>query len=403
MKILFVHRNFPAQFIHLAALLGNDIRNEVVFLTERESGSIPGVEKVLYKVNKNGVSQGHPLLYDFEEAVTTGQGVAYEALKLRSQGFVPDVIIGHSGWGPLLFLKDVFPQAKIIGMFEWFYNAYGSDVEFIQKQVSPETEVRIRMKNSTILEELAMCDAGYCPTYWQHSQFPNEYAEKLRIIHDGIDVSVCAPRSGVKLKIPQISLDLSRVSEIITYVGRGLEPYRGFPEFMKAMELVLKQRPDVHVIIVGNQEEVFYGTKRKDGRSYKEAILELVDIDLDRVHFTGHLPKPLYLQVLQVSKVHVYLTVPFVLSWSMLEAMSCGCKVVASATKPVMEVINDGINGFLTDFQSPKKLAGDIIKVLQSPNAYKGVSYRARHTILERYELNSMLRKQLQFFQEVMG
>lgn len=403
MKILFTHRNFPAQFVHLAAYLGKDSAHQVVFMTEREEGQMPGVAKVLYKPHRLPAPEVHPFVRELEGAVLAGQAAANAALQLRTQGFVPDLIVGHSGWGSTLFLKDIFPQAKMIGLFEWFYRAHGSDVEFIEKNVSLESQARIRLKNSTILEDLAACDAGYCPTYWQQSQFPNAYADKLRVIHDGIDTSWCVPCPGAVLKLPHLSLDLAGASELITYVGRGLEPYRGFPEFMKAMELVLRKRPKAHVVIVGNQEEVFYGARRKDGRTHKDAVLDLVDIDLERVHFTGHLPKPLYLQVLQASTVHVYMTVPFVLSWSMLEAMSCGCTVVASNTKPVTEVINDGVNGLLAEFQDPTAIADAIVTALKSGDLRKGISQRARQTVLDRFEVNSMLQKQLQFFQGVLN
>ena len=403
MKILFTHLNFPAQFIHLAAYLGKNPAHQVVFLTEREDGEMAGVAKALYKPHRQPAPKVHAFLRELEGAVLAGQAAANAALQLRKEGFIPDLIVGHSGWGSTLFLKDIFPNAKMIGLFEWFYRAYGSDVEFIEKNVSLESQARIRLKNATILEDLTTCDAGYCPTYWQQSQFPNEYMEKLRVIHDGIDTAWCVPRPGASLTLPHLSLDLSGASELITYVGRGLEPYRGFPEFMKAMETVLRKRPQAQVVIVGNQEDVFYGVKRKDGRSHKEAVLELVDIDLKRVHFTGYLPKPLYLQVLQASTVHVYMTVPFVLSWSMLEAMSCECTVVASDTKPVTEVINDGVNGLLAEFNSPAAIADAVITALQSPRLRKGISRRARQTILDRFEVNSMVQKQLQFFQGVLN
>lgn len=403
MKILFVHNNFPAQFVHLAAYLGQSGEHQVVYLTEREDRQLPGVHKILFKSHRPPSVKVHPYLRELEQSVLVGQAAAHTALQLREKGFIPELIVGHSGWGATLFLKEIFPAAKLIGFFEWFYQAYGSDVEFMDGAISPANEMRIRMKNATILQDLACCDAGYCPTYWQQSQFPVEYVDKLRVIHDGIDTSGCIPKPNLPLNLPEIDLELTGVSEIITYVGRGLEPYRGFPQFMQAIELVMKQKPHAHVVVVGNQEEVFYGGKRPDGKSYKEAVLGKLQLDMKRLHFTGYLPKPLYLRVLQASTVHVYMTVRFVLSWSMLEAMSCGCTVVASATKPVTEVINDGVNGLLAGFYDSEELAKKIIYALENPRARLALSRRARKTVVERYSLNQMLQRQLRFFQEVLG
>jgi glycosyltransferase involved in cell wall biosynthesis len=272
------------------------------------------------------------------------------AQKLIAQNFLPDIVYAHSGWGPGLFIKDIFPKATLLGYFEWFYHAHGTDADFDPTEpLQADDEARIRIKNAPILLDLCNCDAGLSPTTWQRQQFPTEFHSKIKVLHDGVDTSFFQPKPGAKLVLPSINLDLSDVAEIVTYVGRGMEPYRGFPQFMEAVALIQKRRPKTHIVVVG-EDRVAYGKSLPDGKTYKQLMLEKLDLDLSRLHFTGRLPYNQYLQVLQASSVHIYLTRPFVLSWSMLEAMATGCLIVASNTAPVTEVIRDGENGLLVDF-----------------------------------------------------
>ncbi|BBB91655.1 MAG TPA: glycosyltransferase family 4 protein [Methylomusa anaerophila] len=397
MRLLVMHPNFPAQFLYLAHYLRQMPDNQVVFITANEENSMQNVHKVLFKPAREPSPDTHHYLTSMEEAVLQGQAVADLAFQLKAQGFRPDVIIGHSGWGCTMYMKDVFPDVPLVCYFEWFYRAHGSDCDFGGAVVTAEAETRIRMKNAPILIDLYSCDRGISPTYWQHSQFPAEYATKIKVIHDGVDTGFCRPQPGAKLVLPDKNLDLSQVDEIVTYVGRGFEPYRGFPQFMAAIRILLKRRPHCHVVIVG-EDRVCYGSKLKDGKTYKEAMLEeLPDLDTARVHFTGYLPKDQYMQVLQASKVHVYLTMPFVLSWSMLEAMACGCCIVASNTQPVMEVINDGVNGLLADFFSPGQIAGRIEEALSHRRWREGIGSRARETILDRYDVRRTLPRYLEW------
>ncbi len=391
MRIVFLHSNFPAQFVHLASYLAHSPENEVVFITNREEGSIAGVRKIIYKTPREVSKQTHGYLQGFENAILQGQAVYRELSKLKQQGFIPDVVYGHSGWGLPTFVKDVFPQSKLICLFEWFYHAHGTDADFDPTNpLSPDGELKIRVKNAPILLDLDSCDWGVSPTYWQHRQFPLEYQPKISVIHDGVDTGIIKPEPGIKLVLPQIGLDLSNVREIVTYVARGMEDYRGFPQFIEAVRLIIEERPECHVVIVG-ADRVAYGRSLPGGQTFKQAMLEKVPLDLSRVHFTGLLPKPDYLKVLQASSAHVYLTYPFVLSWSMLEAMAAGALVVASNTAPVNEVISDGVNGLHIDFFSPEKIAGRVVEVLARPDDYKELRIRARQTILDRYALQKLL------------
>ncbi|MEC4814225.1 MAG: glycosyltransferase family 4 protein, partial [Scytonema sp. PMC 1069.18] len=380
MRILFLHPNFPAQFRHLATLLAKDPKNQVVFGTARQEGSLPGVYKVIYKESRKPSPQTHHYIRPLESAVLQGQAVYRVAQQLKTEGFAPDVVYAHSGWGPGLFVKDIFPHAKYCCYFEWFYHAHGTDADFDPTEpLDADAEARIRVKNAPILLDLYSCDRGLSPTNWQRQQFPVEFSAKIHVLHDGVDTTIFQPKPEAKLVLPNVNLDLSHVEEIVTYVGRGMEPYRGFPQFMEAVALIQQRRPKCHIVVVG-EDRVAYGKPLSDGKTYKQLMLEKLPFDLSRLHFTGPLPYGQYLQVLQASSVHIYLTRPFVLSWSMLEAMATGCLIVGSNTAPVQEVIKDGVNGLLVDFFSPEEIAARVDEVLKHRDRMKELRIQARET-----------------------
>lgn len=396
-NILFLHPNFPAQFRHLAAALANDSQNKVVYGTTRQEGEIPGVRKIIYKPHREPRNETHHYLKNLESAVLHGQAIYKIADGLRQEGFIPDVVYGHSGWGPTMFIKDIYPHARFICYFEWFYRAEGSDVGFDPNiRVIRDTLPRVRMKNAAILTDLYSCDRGISPTLWQKQQFPGEFKNKIAVIHDGINTNYFSPNPSAELYLPSIDLDLRGMKEIVTYAARGMEPYRGFPQFMEALDILEKRRTNCHVVIVG-EDKVFYSPKLPGEKTFKQFMLEKLSLDESRIYFTGHLSYPDYLKVLQASATHVYLTYPFVLSWSMLEAMSTECLVIASNTEPVTEIIQDGINGLLVDFFSPQQIADRIEEALGNPERMKAIRSRARKTILDNYDLAKLLSKQMQY------
>lgn len=398
MRVLLLHNNFPAQYRHIAAALAADPANQVVFATQRDDGEMPRVRKLLYKPARLPRKDTHHYLHPFEGAVLNGQAMFRLCQGLKQNGFVPDVICGHSGWGPTLYVREVFPRARFVAYFEWFYRPHDSDADFLSHgAMDADLACKIRTRNAPVLLDLAECDLGICPTDFQRLQFPEIFHPKLTVLHDGIDTEFFRPEAGSKLSLPD--LDLSQASEIVTYVARGMEPYRGFPEFMRAAALLLRQRPGLHIVVVG-ADRVAYGAPLPEGESYKKKMLaELADCDLSRLHFTGLLSYGAYRQVLRASSAHVYLTVPFVLSWSMLEAMSSGCLVVASDTAPVREVISHGRNGLLVDFFSPEAIAAHVAEALGRPAWSAPLREAARATILERYDLRHLLPKQLALLQ----
>lgn len=392
-----MHPNFPAQFRHLATTLAKNPKNKVVFGTKRKEGSIPGVLKAIYTPSRQVRPETHHYVRTLENAVLQGQAVYRLADQLKRENFIPDVVYGHSGWGPTLFIKDIFPNAELLCFFEWFYHAHGTDADFDPKEpLTADDEARIRMKNTPILTDLYSCDRGLSPTQWQKQQFPPEFHTKITVRHDGVDTNYFQPKPGAKLVLNDKKLDLSEVDEIVTYVARGMEPYRGFPQFMEAVSILLKKRPHCHVVIVG-EDRVAYGRSLPDGKTYKQLMLETYDYDFSRLHFTGSLPYSQYLQVIQASSVHVYLTRPFVLSWSMLEVMSTGGLVLGSKTPPVEEVIEDEVNGLLVDFFAIDRIVERIEEVLDSSDKMADLRVKARETIQEKYDLSKLLAEHIKW------
>lgn len=389
-KFLFVHQNFPGQFIHAATELVR--RGHEVVAVGIQGRDIPGVRMIRYAPKATHAMSALEALKDFEAKVTRGLACALTLAQLRKEGFQPDVIVAHPGWGEALFCKDVWPRARLVLFPEFFYSSEGADYNF-DPEFSTESlahRIRLRMKNTAQLHALHAADAGYVPTRWQLSQIPAEYHPKLRVIFDGIDTQTVAPAANAYVQLRRAEVRLSAQDEVITFVNRNLEPYRGFHIFMRALPEILRRRPNAHCIIVG-RDGVSYGAAPAGGGSWKDEMLREIGagLPMERVHFVGGLSYANYLRVLQVSSCHVYLTYPFVLSWSCLEAMSAGCVVVGSRTGPVQEVIEEGKTGFLFDFFDKDALAERVCGVLAERSALGAIRERARASVVERYDLRT--------------
>ena len=407
MRILITHTNFPAQFKHIAEFLGRRKGHQVVFATRnpRPEWSIPGVTKAVFAPDADTQSTPHPLCRGYDDNLRHATAMLGLCKNLKRQGFKPDIILGHSGWGQTLFLGDIFPQTPFIGYFEWFYRADSAEFTFGGRSSNAMERARLRIRNTPILHDLVSCRAGVTPTAWQRAQFPPEFQPKIVQAHDGINTRYFSPAPNGRLPISGLDLpdtDLAGAKELVTYCSRGLEPYRGFPSFYESLPAILDARPDCHVLIVG-EDRVCYSPKLPDDKSYKTHLREKVKVDESRVHFTGPLPYGQYKQVLQASSVHVYLTWPFVLSWSLLEALSCGCLVVASDTEPVREVIRHEKNGLLTNFHSPEKIAAATIDALARQEEYSALRQNARQTVLDTYCLSRCLPAHLNLLARVAG
>ena len=396
MNFLFMHNNFPAQFHRLSVALAARAGHRVVFLScfKRQDVGAPGVEWrqiVLSESERNEQKVlNHPPTF------RQGELFANAMLALQREGFVPDVIHGHVGFGSMLYAQDIFPRAVQAGYFEWFYTE-GADVAFFGGRDKLPMGMRQAQRHSNlcVLSALEGANFGICPTIWQRDQHPSAYHNKLHVIHDGVDTDFFSPHPAQRFQVEGVDL---ADAEIVTYATRGLEPYRGFHTLYRSLPAVLAARPKARVLIMANDRSV-YGQNRSDGKSWREALQDEVDVDESRVHFLPFQSYPQYRGLLRAARVHVYLTAPFVLSWSMLEAMSCGCLVVASDTEPVLEVMRHGQNGLLTGFADHEQLAQRIIEGLARWDHFAPLRNAARQTVLSRYALGQLLPRQIRLFE----
>ena len=396
MNILFIHQNFPGQFKHLAPALvslGHDVT--ALVLTKTDARQWNGVKLIHYSLDRGNAKEAHPWTVDFESKVIRGEACLRAALALKKQGYTPEVIVAHPGWGESLFLKEVWPEAKLKLYCEFFYHARGADVGFDPEYPSsdPADAGRVILKNANMLLQFQQADAGISPTHWQASTFPPHIQEKITVIHDGIDTEVLRPNPSVRFKLDN-GQALSRDDEVITFVNRALEPYRGFHVFMRSLPKLLAAKPHAQVLIVG-KEGVSYGAQPPSGKSWKtqfcdEVMPQLTAQQRDRIHFLGNIEYARFISLIQVSRVHVYLTYPFVLSWSLLEAMSVGCSIVASDTQPLHEAIKHEETGKLVDFFDPAALADSVIGLLEDNVERERLGIAAREFAISNYDLKGV-------------
>lgn len=401
MKILFLHPNMPGQYKHICKKMAEDPKNTVVFISKPRKLEIPGVHKLEYQVMREASPSTHRYLRNAESAVLQGQEVWRMCKKLKEEeGFVPDVICAHPGWGDALFIKDIFPNTPLLSFLEFYYRAEGADVGFNPAEpVGPDDYARVRMKNTVNILSLESTDWGICPTWWQQQVHPEEFKSKISVIHDGIDTDIACPNPEATVTLPG-DIVMTGKDELITYVARNFEPYRGFDTVMRAFKTLLERRPNCRIVAVG-ADGVSYGKKAPDGQTYRQMLMKELGLDSSRLHFVGLLDYKKMIRLMQASSAHIYFTYPFVLSWSMMEAMACGCPMICSDTAPVREVMQDGYNGLLCDFFSPEQLAERVEEALDNRDKMAVLRQNARETILQRYALNKLLPLHLSLIKDI--
>ncbi|MGR3321769.1 MAG: glycosyltransferase [Pseudooceanicola sp.] len=397
MKILFIHQNFPGQFKHLSVALAKQ-GHHVLALTLRvkEPTTWNGVRILPYAILRKTAQATHPWVTDFDSKVTRAESCFAAALKLRESGYAPDVIIAHPGWGESMFLRDVWPQARIGLYCELYHHAgyphMGFDSEFDKSNPVAEP-LRIRLKNLNNHLHFDIAQAGISPTHFQADTFPAAFRDRISVIHDGIDTEVLRRDQWASFQL-EGGRTLTRKDEVITFVNRNLEPYRGYHVFMRALPRLLETRPDAHVLIVGG-DSVSYGAPPPKGKTWKQIFInevrgQISDADFARVHFLGRIPYSKFTALLQLSRAHVYLTYPFVLSWSLFEAMSCEAAIVASDTDPVREAITHDEHGRLVDFFDGAALVDEVNAVLESAETRTRLGKAARMHVRENYDLKTI-------------
>jgi glycosyltransferase involved in cell wall biosynthesis len=388
MKVLFIHNNFPAQFRNLAAALAKEPGHELVAIGAATAQPMPSVRLIKYAMANADVSTTHPFARRFDLECRRAEQVLYSLSTLAASGFTPDVILAHPGWGETLPVRTMFPKARLLVYCEFFYGAEGRDLGFDPEfpESGLDGHIGLQLKNATTLLALADANLGISPTSWQHSTFPKHYQGMIKIAHEGIDTQLMRPDPEARLTLPN-GRELTRSDEVVTFVARNLEPLRGYHIFMRALPEILGRRPNAQIVIIGS-EGLSYGLPPPAGTTWKSVFLNEVrdQLDLDRVHFIGRVPHQTFLNALQVSAAHVYLTYPFVLSWSMLEAMSAGCLVVASDTAPVRELVHADETVILVPFFAVDRLAETVLEALQTPAKFLSMREAARRYVIEHFD-----------------
>ena len=406
MRILFVHQNAPGQYVHLKRWATNTDGVTPVAITEHGNQRADTIPTIRYKMPTLTSGQTSSAVKRFGDSIARAEAAAKAAIAYRNKGFSPDVIFGHGAWGETFYLKEVFPDAKVICYAEFYYRSKGQNIGFDPEfdQQSPDTIRTVSTQNATMTTSLLASDIGQVPTDYQANTFPKELRQKLTIAFDGIDTQTIIPDSQASISL-QDGTVLRAGDPVITFVNRNFEPYRGYHTFMRALPKILKNNPNAHVIMVGG-DGVSYGQPPLGDTSWKSIFLdEVVDrLDMSRVHFTGQVSTRVLRQIYQVSAVHVYLTYPFVLSWSMLEAMSAGCLVIGSDVAPVREMICDNESGLLTDFFDHELLAQRVLEVLENSGRYVHVRRAARDHVVKHYDLTTVcLPNQIALIQRVLA
>jgi glycosyltransferase involved in cell wall biosynthesis len=390
MKILFMHPNMPGQYKHLCRAYAANPQHTVVFITKPKPFDLPGIHKVEYRVQREPSPHTHRYLVGVERGILQGQEVWRMCKRLRDvEGFIPDVVCTHPGWGDALYIKEIFPQTRVLSFFEFYYRSHGADVGFDPSEpTSDDDAARVRTKNLINLMSLESTDWGISPTVWQQSLHPAAFLPKISILHDGIDTDIAKPDPDARFDIAGHSFRPG--DEVVTYIARNFEPYRGFPTFMRAAEIILRERPRCHIIAVG-ADEVSYGKHLGKDQTWRRIMQSKVTLDDSRIHWPGNISYAHLMKLFQISAAHIYLTYPFVLSWSSMEAMAAGCAMVSSRTAPVLEVMQHEKNALLADFFSAEDVAAQVLRILESPDRMQEMRQAARQTILDHYALKDLL------------
>ena len=382
MKILFIHQSFPGQYLHLVTALAKQGHTLLALSIHQPDRPIPKqVQLIRYSLTRGNGKDVHPLAQETESKVIRAEACARAAHQLKEQGFHPDLICAHPGWGESLYMRDIWPNAPILSYQEFYYSADNSDCDFdpeFQDKLSWEARAKIRMKNAYLQLALESSSWNVTPTNFQRQSFPAHWQKRISTIHDGIRTDLACPNPKAKPITIGKGETITPGEPLVTFVNRTLEPYRGCHTFIRAIPRLQELYPEAKILIVGKTAGVSYGRECSKGE-WKDQFLAEIEgqYNPSKVIFCGSIDYPSFLNVLQLSQAHVYLTYPFVLSWSLLEAMSTGCAVIASDTAPVREAIQHGLSTY-TEAALSCMLSKSCHCSKQAFNAHSGFSRLVR-------------------------
>ncbi|KIC49673.1 glycosyltransferase family 4 protein [Tateyamaria sp. ANG-S1] len=393
MKFLFVHQNMPGQYRELIQWLAAQGGHEIVFLTQRKKApQFAGVKTVQYKTHHTAKEDAYGLSRTWENAAGNGFGAVMALRELVAGGFQPDIVIGHVGWGEMTFFREVLPDTPMIGFFEYYYSVHGGPVGFDpESPVSEHAPYIMHGHNVVPQMNINVVDLGHSPTYWQRDRFPKQFHDKIYVCHDGIRTDTLKPNKKAQVNLGRIGRPLTRKDEVVTFMSRNLETTRGYHQFMRAVPHIQKARPSARILVIGGNDVSYGGKNKHPGglRGQMEAEVGHL-IDWDRLHFLGQVPYESYQAIVQISACHLYLSMPFVLSWSLLESMSMGATIVASDVAPVREAITHGETGLLVDFFNPEAIAAQVADVLTKPRDYAHLGPAARQHVVNTYDFETV-------------
>ena len=393
MKLLFVHQNMPGQYREFIQWLGEEGEHEIVFLTQRKKPpQFNGVRTVIYASHHKADEKAYGLSKTWETAAGNGFGAAMALRKIVTEGFTPDIIIGHVGWGEMSFFREVLPDTPMIGFFEYYYSAHGGPVGFDPSEpVSDHSPFLLVANNVVPLANINIVDLAHSPTQWQRDRFPTSFHNKMYVCHDGIRTDKLRPNKRAKVTLGRVGRPLTVKDEIVTFMARNLETTRGYHQFMRALPRIQKARPNARIMVIGGND-ASYGkpTQHAGGlRGKMEAKVGHL-LDWDRLHFLGQVPFESYQKIIQISSCHIYLTMPFVLSWSFLECMAMEATIVASDVAPVREAMEHGKTGLLVDFFDAEAIASQVVDVLENPRTFAHLGPAAREHVVKTYDFHSI-------------
>jgi len=391
MNLLFVHQNHPGQYREVMPKLVAEGRHKVVFLTQREVKESPGYPVITYKPDRAPAEKPYGYTEMFESCTSAAVGAMKACLQMKARGYKPDLIVGHAGWGELMLLKEVWPDVPVVGYFEYYFIAKGglinSDPEFPS---APDISAKLIPRNANNILNLINCDAGYTASEWQRWTHPEQYRSKIDVIHEGIRTDLLTPDHTTAYRIKINDVVFSRDDEIVTYIARNLEPARGVHTMLRSLPKLQRLRPNARLAVIGG-DGVSYGARLGNGKTFRQMFMEELGdrVDWSRVHFLGQIPYEGLIRLLRLAKCHIYLTVPFVVSWSFLESMALEKTIVASDVAPIRQFAENGKTAFLVDFFDPNALALKVADVLRHPDNYREIGMAARRDMVERFDFHT--------------
>lgn len=405
MHVMFIHPNFPAQFGHIAHYLSTKLGWQCTFVTSVDTRhlNLP-FNHINYRLKDD---EPQPKVF-YNPGTLDGMfahmQAIYRGLRNVSQ-IKPDLVVGHSSYGSMLYLRNIY-DCPFIGYFELLPPKFWTDEMILRKEYPPPEAMRLFNASYHTFTHLhlAYMDKFYCPTHYQKSTAPAEYQDKIDVIFDGVETEVFKPQ---KLSRPYTFRDIqiNPDTKVVTYCSRGLESIRGFDIFMKVAKRICQEMDNVIFLIAG-QERTFYGHEMHHipkEKSFKQYVLDQDDYDLSKFHFLGLIPPMDLVTMFNLSDLHIYLTAPYVLSWSMIQAMSTGCAILASDTKPVQEAIDHGQQGILVDFYDVDAMTDNAMKMLRDPAEFQSMREGARNRVLERYEKEHCIQQMIKLYRSVVG